>query len=142
MVAAARALAEAVERDAALREELDAINEKLEAVAQAGGVVHVHEAPPDPAAAARQTARAHYLERLQRRCLALPLAALGGEDVTLDKVYIALDTKTPVPLTEEEGRESDRRRPGFLAPGTERDPAIDGEGGMRPPASPATCCRR
>ncbi len=42
-------------------------------------------------------ARRRYLERLRRQCQALPLAALGSEesaeaDVTLDKVYIALNT--------------------------------------------------
>ena len=37
-----------------------------------------------------------YLEKLRRHCNALPLAALGGddidEDITLDKIYIDLDT--------------------------------------------------
>lgn len=41
-----------------------------------------------------------YLEKLRRHCNALPLAALGGdenadEEITLDKVYIELDTTQP-----------------------------------------------
>jgi formylglycine-generating enzyme required for sulfatase activity len=44
-------------------------------------------------------ARRRYLARLRRFCQALPLAALGGEegaddDLTLDRVYIELDTTT------------------------------------------------
>jgi predicted NACHT family NTPase len=47
------------------------------------------------------------------------LAALGGEestdeDVTLDRVYVALNTRTPVPLTEEEKR-ARQREPSLLA---------------------------
>ncbi|MFZ1553392.1 MAG: hypothetical protein WAV53_18520, partial [Anaerolineae bacterium] len=46
---------------------------------------------------AKPDLRARYLERLRRQCAALPLAALGGDegaeaDLTLDHVYIALDT--------------------------------------------------
>jgi hypothetical protein len=52
-------------------------------------------------------ARRRYLEALYQRCNALPLAALGGEegtgqDVGLDQVYIALDTRSRVPLSEDE----------------------------------------
>ncbi len=69
-------------------------------------------------------ARTSYLEALARKCNVLPLAALGGEegaeeDLTLDRIYIELDTTTPVPLTEAEkearqkerllGRDSDTR---------------------------------
>jgi hypothetical protein len=51
-------------------------------------------------------ARLHYLERLSRSCQSLPLAALGGEegadeDITLDQVYIDLDTTTRVPVENE-----------------------------------------
>ncbi len=73
---------------------------------------------PSPIAQTREElvrARRRYLAQLRRMCNALPLAALGGEqsideDVTLDKVYVALDTNTRVPLTDEEkkGRERDR----------------------------------
>lgn len=75
---------------------------------------------------ARPDLRGRYLERLRRQCAALPLAALGGDegaeaDLTLDHVYIALDTTARVPLTDEEkqkrggagasrlGREDDTR---------------------------------
>jgi formylglycine-generating enzyme required for sulfatase activity len=59
-----------------------------------GNVVNV---TPDPEAEKRRKAREAYLTRLIRSCLTLPLAALGGEesaesDVTLDKVYIDLNT--------------------------------------------------
>ena len=51
-----------------------------------------------------------YLERLIARCNALPLAALGGqssagEEVTLDRVYVDLDTTTTVKLTEDEKKQ-------------------------------------
>jgi len=51
----------------------------------------------------REQARRRYLEKLRRHCQALPLAALGGEEgteeeLTLDRVYIDLDTKTPVEI--------------------------------------------
>ncbi|MFZ1474651.1 MAG: SUMF1/EgtB/PvdO family nonheme iron enzyme, partial [Anaerolineae bacterium] len=75
---------------------------------------------------AKPDLRARYLERLRRQCAALPLAALGGDegaeaDLTLDHVYIALDTTARVPLTADEkqkragagasrlGREDDTR---------------------------------
>jgi len=66
--------------------------------------------PPDPADAAAQTAARfdRYLHTIIKRCYALPLAALGGEssagdeEITLDKVYTALDTTTTVALTAEE----------------------------------------
>ena len=48
----------------------------------------------------QKSPRQKYLERLYRYCLMLPLAPLGGEEgteeeVTLDQVYIALNTTTP-----------------------------------------------
>ncbi len=56
---------------------------------------------PDPQVAKAQEAadaRRRYLERLRNECRILPLAALGGEEsieeeVTLDQVYIALNTR-------------------------------------------------
>ena len=59
-------------------------------------------------------ARRRYLRRLRRACEALPLAALGGEegadvDLTLDRVYIDLDTLTPVPLTDAEKQQRGER---------------------------------
>jgi GTPase SAR1 family protein len=71
---------------------------------------------PDPAQAASERACARYLQRIEHECNVLPLAALGGEEgvgdeISLDEVYVALDTRTRVPLTEEEKaeREKDRR---------------------------------
>ena len=66
--------------------------------------------PPDPADAAAQTAARfdRYLHTIIKRCYALPLAALGGEssagdeEITLDKVYTALDTTATVALSAEE----------------------------------------
>jgi 3',5'-cyclic AMP phosphodiesterase CpdA len=77
---------------------------------------------------ARHAALNRYLKNLQRICNALPLAALSDDadvhrraDITLDRVYIALDTTTRVPLTDVEkkqrkerfgvGREEDRALP-------------------------------
>ena len=70
--------------------------------------------PPDPAKKALAAAQQRYLERLARHCQTLPLAALGGEEgtegeLTLDQVYIDLDTRSRVPLTEadKEARKKD-----------------------------------
>ncbi len=62
----------------------------------------------NPDSVKHQRALETYLNRLSRACLSLPLAALGGEDsvesdVTLDKVYIELNT-TEV-LEESSGKE-------------------------------------
>ncbi|MBW1781289.1 MAG: SUMF1/EgtB/PvdO family nonheme iron enzyme [Deltaproteobacteria bacterium] len=68
-----------------------------------------------PAAAgmsAQETARwrDQYLKKMGNACNALPLATFGGEecadqDVTLDQVYIDLNTTTPVALTDKEKKE-------------------------------------
>ncbi|MCP4543644.1 MAG: SUMF1/EgtB/PvdO family nonheme iron enzyme [Chloroflexi bacterium] len=68
----------------------------------------------DPAQAEAERARIRYLRKLYQRCNALPLAAMGGDEgvgdeVTLDQVYVALDTRTQVELTEEEKRERQER---------------------------------
>lgn len=58
----------------------------------------VVQAPkPDPKKKKTDSARRAYLERIRKHCQALPLAALGsddgdGDEVTLDQVYIDLDT--------------------------------------------------
>jgi formylglycine-generating enzyme required for sulfatase activity len=57
----------------------------------------VESQPPDSETKKRRKAFEKYLNRLSRLCLSLPLAALGGGDgdeseITLDKVYIALNT--------------------------------------------------
>ncbi len=60
----------------------------------------------------REEARANYLRELRRRCLRLPVARLLGDEglkrpVTLDRLYVALDTKTP----KERPRERPEPRP-------------------------------
>ena len=81
--------------------------------------VHIYSGPKDPA-----SPRPRYLARLRQHCATLPLAALGGEegteaDLTLDQVYIELDTRTQVPLIEEEKAQRKERAPGM--PGREMD---------------------
>jgi len=58
--------------------------------------------------------RARYLDAFSRACQSLPLAAMGADentdlDVSLDQVYIDLDTTSPVPETEEEKKEREKR---------------------------------
>lgn len=71
-------------------------------------VIHQAPTPPPP-----HTER--YLQRLRNHCHALPLTAMGGDatagdEVTLDKVYIDLDTTTKVALTEAEQEERKKQR--------------------------------
>ncbi len=78
------------------------------------------EAPSVPVMPAADPARleAAYLRRVQTACNALPLAAIDPRAVerhrqrTMDllAVYVALDTRTPVAVEEEKGKEK-RRRP-------------------------------
>ena len=61
---------------------------------------------PDPEAQKQRKAFEKYLNRLSRVCLSLPLVALGGGDgdeseITLDKVYIELNTTENRELIEE-----------------------------------------
>jgi formylglycine-generating enzyme required for sulfatase activity len=70
---------------------------------------------PDPEAARRREAREKYLRRLRQRCNVLPLAAMGGEEaggdeVTLDRVYVDLDTRTRVPVGEKQRGQRDIER--------------------------------
>lgn len=79
-----------------------------------GGTVNVHgdlvsgnKTQEDARASERDIALRRYLSALRRACSALPLAAMGGdetpdEEITLDRVYIDLDTTTHIPLTEQE----------------------------------------
>ena len=74
-----------------------------------------YEAPPDPALARTATAKERYLQATHRRCNVLPLAPLGGEesagdDITLEQVYIALDTQNRRKLTDEEKAEVKKRQ--------------------------------
>jgi formylglycine-generating enzyme required for sulfatase activity len=63
-----------------------------------------------------QNAFRSYLEKLRRHCNALPLAALGGddadEDITLDKIYIELDTTQSKEILEEA---SEKERKGGIS---------------------------
>jgi len=67
------------------------------------------------AARDQKSYRQKYLERLYRSCLTLPLATLGGEEgiaeeVTLDQVYIALNTTTAAVADEKEFRNRARQK--------------------------------
>ncbi|MDX9954455.1 MAG: SUMF1/EgtB/PvdO family nonheme iron enzyme [Anaerolineae bacterium] len=71
---------------------------------------------PDSAQAAAERARERYLRRVQQQCNVLPLAAMGadegvGEELSLEQVYVALDTTSTKTLTDAE-REELRRRGG------------------------------
>ncbi|MBI5650246.1 MAG: SUMF1/EgtB/PvdO family nonheme iron enzyme [Chloroflexi bacterium] len=65
-------------------------------------------APRAPTDAERHAALTHYLKQLRGACDRLPLQAIEADDprrhpqVSLDQVYIELDTTARVPLTEEE----------------------------------------
>ncbi len=82
---------------------------------KAGIYVENLENLPDPEAARRKDAREKYLRRLRQRCNVLPLAAMGGEEasgdeVTLDRVYVELDTRTRVPVGQKPGSQRDIER--------------------------------
>jgi formylglycine-generating enzyme required for sulfatase activity len=85
--------------------------------AEAGAFVAIGETEGQQTAAQRD-ALARYLHNLRRLCNALPLAALAEEEgahrraeVTLNRVYISLNTTTQVPLTEEEKAQWEEERP-------------------------------
>ncbi|MGD9849664.1 MAG: hypothetical protein AB7T38_00220 [Nitrospirales bacterium] len=68
-----------------------------------------------PAQNKNEKAKERYLTRLINECQTLPLAALGGGDelkgeVTLNQVYIELDTQTPRVDTAEEPKGRERVR--------------------------------
>ena len=72
--------------------------------------------PGDSAEVRREKLQKRYLSKLAHRCNLLPLAALGGEEsakeaVSLNEVYISLDTQTRVPLTEAEKKERQKLVP-------------------------------
>jgi formylglycine-generating enzyme required for sulfatase activity len=74
-------------------------------------------AGPDPRQIAfeeAERARLRYLEKLRRQCQALPLAALGGEEsadeeITLERVYIELDTTTRAEIEKTPGKHLTRK---------------------------------
>jgi len=81
-------------------------------------------------------ARKRYLANLSRLCRALPLAALGGEEgadeeITLEDVYIDLDTTAPfpTPLTEKESKERKQQGKAVIGKGMrlEGEPVADKE---------------
>ncbi len=83
--------------------------------------VHIH---PDPQAETRKQAARNYLDLLAQRCNVLPLAALGGDEaagdaLTLDQVYVALDTTTPL-RTEPGAEPADSEMGRALGQGKER----------------------
>ncbi len=75
-------------------------------------------APREPTDAERHAARDCYLKTLMERCDALPLTSLDNDPrhhakLSLHHVYIALDTTTPVPLTDaEKEQRGNRSMPG------------------------------
>ncbi len=75
-------------------------------------------APREPTGAERQAALTCYLKTLSERCDALPLTSLDSDPrhhtrLSLHHVYIALDTTTPVPLTDaEKEQRKERLMPG------------------------------
>ncbi len=93
---------------------------------------------PDPAQAAAERARERYLRRVQQQCNVLPLAAMGGdegmgEELSLEKVYVALDTTTRTLLIKEEKKahydREDRPLTALEAATQERRLALLGEPG-------------
>ncbi|RJP50852.1 MAG: hypothetical protein C4583_09980 [Anaerolineaceae bacterium] len=78
-------------------------------VATKGGQIHqttnIFKAKSSAKQAKAQKAYRLYLDKLRRHCNSLPLAALGGEDgdedITLDKIYIDLDTTLSKAIKEE-----------------------------------------
>ncbi|MBI5304352.1 MAG: SUMF1/EgtB/PvdO family nonheme iron enzyme [Chloroflexi bacterium] len=95
---------------------IDALIKSQRAAPVPASTAPVPPAPRAPSDADRQAALTRYLKNLQRACNALPLAAIADDadvhrraDVTLDRVYIALDTTTRVPLTDEEKKQRQDR---------------------------------
>ncbi|HOD06248.1 MAG TPA: NACHT domain-containing protein, partial [Anaerolineaceae bacterium] len=100
------------------------------------GEQHIHNGP-DPEAekrAAIAQARKRYLTHLRKFCQNLPLAALGGDEggelgVTLDDVYIELDTTAfietedePGPAHPKKAQTDNRESPDWLLSGQEKPP--------------------
>jgi len=73
-----------------------------------------HQTAESPEKEKTETARRAYLERMRKHCQALPLAALGsddgnGDEVTLDQVYIDLDTAIYIKKTDLEDLRSGKK---------------------------------
>lgn len=90
------------------------------------GPLYFGQAPAAEQAQAKNVdqARLNYLRNLAKKCEVLPLAALGEEEgtetgVTLDQVYVALNTKKEIPLTKEEKAARKKIQPS--SPGQEED---------------------
>ena len=82
-----------------------------------GAQIIVNPPPPDPAAAAEKL----YLQRLRARLRRVPLADADEEtqDLTLDQLYITLDTRTRVLRETDEPKQRRRASP---SPGEETAP--------------------
>ncbi|MFC1763595.1 NACHT domain-containing protein, partial [Planctomycetota bacterium] len=86
--------------------------------AEGGSVVvgtQINNIRPDSQENTKQDARTRYFTRLYRFCQALPLEPLGGgeQEITLDEIYIKLNTTATVEREDKEGRESweEQKRP-------------------------------
>ena len=104
---------------------------------QTAGNVSVYTAPDSRQIEADRLnqARRRYLERLVRQCQSLPLAALGSDasaeaDVTLDKIYIALNTTT---RKETASQKRGKKAAGDSEPRALPDPSDSGAGGREAP---------
>ena len=95
-------------------------NGNIQITGNVHGPVTITTPPPssDPARVREEEALRRYLHQLRRLCNALPLAALAEEggphqraEITLNRVYITLNTTTQVPLSEEEKAHRRRERP-------------------------------
>ncbi len=87
----------------------------------------VQHASPELERQKREQGRRLYLENLSRSCQALPLAALGGEEgaeeeLSLNHVYIALDTETRVAKSETEKKKRSGRAEALAEPDKETRP--------------------
>lgn len=101
------------------------IRQLIEQTRLQGRILQVLEKGAETAEKTRDAARLRYLEKLRRYCQSLPLAALGGdevaeEDITLESVYIDLDTTAEVELTDKE-REKLKRKSAAAFPGRDKD---------------------
>ncbi len=104
----------------------------MSGVAVVGGQTTINL--PDPAESAakqrattREAARRGYLKELRATCHALPLAAMGedesaGADITLDQIYIDLDTTAKVKVEREEKKRSKKQVDFAARPGEDERP--------------------
>ena len=96
------------------------------AVVGDGNVINTSPDPEEIAKRQREKARRAYLTELRATCNALPLAAMGEDegmsaDITLDHIYIALDTTTRIKKEKQEKTKKKRasEEPEIAMPGEE-----------------------